>query len=83
MNILITGVSSGIGRALADDLTTRGHRVFGSVRTQQKADEIAKTVQRFPMGRADSHVLYHTVYIPAVTFPLSNCYFEESQLRKA
>ena len=47
------------------------------------ADQIAKAVQRFPMGRTDARLIYHTVYVPAVTFPLSNCYFTEDQLRKA
>lgn len=35
--VVITGVSSGIGRALATDLVTRGYTVFGSVRRLQDA----------------------------------------------
>jgi NAD(P)-dependent dehydrogenase (short-subunit alcohol dehydrogenase family) len=36
-NIVITGVSSGIGRATAQHLIERGFRVFGSVRKEQDA----------------------------------------------
>jgi NAD(P)-dependent dehydrogenase (short-subunit alcohol dehydrogenase family) len=33
-NILITGVSSGFGRALAEQALLAGHRVIGTVRKQ-------------------------------------------------
>lgn len=36
---LITGVSKGLGRALASAALTAGHRVIGTVRTRQDADE--------------------------------------------
>jgi NAD(P)-dependent dehydrogenase (short-subunit alcohol dehydrogenase family) len=36
-SVVITGVSSGIGLALAEDLLARGYRVFGSVRRAQDA----------------------------------------------
>lgn len=36
-NILITGASTGIGRASAVDLSSRGYRVFGSVRKEADA----------------------------------------------
>jgi NAD(P)-dependent dehydrogenase (short-subunit alcohol dehydrogenase family) len=38
--VLITGVSSGIGLGMAKKFLHEGHRVFGSVRSQQKADEL-------------------------------------------
>jgi NAD(P)-dependent dehydrogenase (short-subunit alcohol dehydrogenase family) len=39
--VFITGVSSGIGRATAEQLATRGCTVFGSVRDLRKAQPIA------------------------------------------
>ena len=39
-NILITGVSSGIGYATAQALVERGHHVFGSVRRQKDAERV-------------------------------------------
>lgn len=41
MNILLTGVSSGIGAATARQLLDRGHRVYGTVRTLPVAPELA------------------------------------------
>jgi len=38
--VLITGVSSGIGRAMAEDLLTRGYLVLGSVRRAEDAGEL-------------------------------------------
>lgn len=38
--LLITGVSSGIGLAMARKFLAKGFRVFGSVRSQAKADEL-------------------------------------------
>jgi hypothetical protein len=38
--VVITGVSSGIGYATADDLAQHGYRVFGSVRQQADADRL-------------------------------------------
>jgi short-subunit dehydrogenase len=42
INILITGVSSGIGEAIADRCINKGYRVFGTLRNQQNADKCAK-----------------------------------------
>ncbi len=38
--VLVTGVSSGIGLAIAQDLLARGYRVFGSVRREADADAL-------------------------------------------
>lgn len=38
--ILITGVSTGIGRAAAEEFVRRGYAVFGSVRSQSDADTL-------------------------------------------
>jgi len=39
-NIIITGVSTGIGYAAAKRLTSNGHRVFGSVRTDADSERL-------------------------------------------
>lgn len=44
--VVVTGVSSGIGRAVADELAARGHHVFGSVRTRADADRVAGEIGR-------------------------------------
>src|SRR5262245_39933811 len=41
-SVAITGVSTGIGRATARELVTRGFRVFGSVRRQTDADHLSQ-----------------------------------------
>ena len=41
-NIVITGVSSGIGRASLDLLREKGFHIFGSVRNQADADKLSK-----------------------------------------
>jgi len=43
--VLITGVSSGIGRAIAEDLLSRGYAVLGSVR---RAEDAAELKTRWP-----------------------------------
>jgi NADP-dependent 3-hydroxy acid dehydrogenase YdfG len=35
--VLVTGVSSGFGQAIAAELDTRGYRVFGTTRQQPAA----------------------------------------------
>ncbi len=44
--VVVTGVSSGIGRAIADTLVERGYHVFGSVRTRRDADRLAGEIGR-------------------------------------
>ena len=41
-NVVITGVSSGIGRASLDILHAKGYHVFGSVRHQADSDHLSK-----------------------------------------
>ena len=41
-NVVITGVSSGIGRASLDILHAKGYHIFGSVRNQADADKLSK-----------------------------------------
>ena len=41
-NIVITGVSSGIGRASLDLLHEKGYHIYGSVRNQADADKLSK-----------------------------------------
>ena len=41
-NIVITGTSSGIGKALAEKFTREGYRVFGSVRKIQDAEDLKR-----------------------------------------
>jgi NAD(P)-dependent dehydrogenase (short-subunit alcohol dehydrogenase family) len=52
MNIVITGSSTGIGRALADQLLTRGHHVWGLARSDQ-AEFAARHKGRFHFSRCD------------------------------
>lgn len=42
MNILITGVTSGFGKAIAELLIQKGHTVIGTGRRQAKLDELKK-----------------------------------------
>lgn len=42
MNILISGASTGIGRACAIDLARKGHRVWAGVRSPKSFDDLAK-----------------------------------------
>ena len=41
-NVLITGVSTGIGLAIAESFLDNGYRVFGSVRKQSDADRVSE-----------------------------------------
>ncbi|MBW4014825.1 SDR family NAD(P)-dependent oxidoreductase [Moraxella osloensis] len=40
MNILVTGVTAGFGRAIAELLISKGHTVIGTGRRQEKLDEL-------------------------------------------
>jgi NAD(P)-dependent dehydrogenase (short-subunit alcohol dehydrogenase family) len=42
--VLLTGVSSGIGLGMAREFLRKGHRVFGSVRSPAKAEELRATL---------------------------------------
>lgn len=42
-NIVITGVSTGIGYGALQEFTSQGYRVFGSVRKQEDADKLRAT----------------------------------------
>ena len=42
--VVVTGVSSGIGRALAEALVLRGWKVFGSIRSTADGAGLAKTL---------------------------------------
>ncbi|MGH7997462.1 MAG: SDR family oxidoreductase [Opitutaceae bacterium] len=52
MNILVTGTSSGIGRALAERLLASGHRVWGVARAPQP-ELAAEHPERFRASRCD------------------------------
>ena len=49
--LLITGVSSGFGRALATEALARGHRVIGTVRTEQALHEFEALDATRAIGR--------------------------------
>lgn len=51
--VVITGVSSGIGRAAAEELAAHGYRVFGSVRHSRDADSL-----RQKMGEAFTPLVF-------------------------
>nr|WP_199046547.1 oxidoreductase [Dyella sp. ASV24] len=49
--LLITGTSSGFGRALAQEALAKGHRVVGTVRTQQALHEFQALASGTAVGR--------------------------------
>ncbi|XP_022155162.1 NADPH-dependent pterin aldehyde reductase-like isoform X2 [Momordica charantia] len=53
--ILITGVSKGIGRALALECAKRGHTIIGCSRSQDKLDSL-----RTQLLSPDKHLLFNT-----------------------
>lgn len=48
-NVVITGVSTGIGKAAAEQLLGSGYRVFGSIRKAGAADELEKYPNFVPL----------------------------------
>src|SRR5215217_993540 len=52
MNIVLTGSSTGIGRALAERLLARGHHVWGLARSDQ-SDFAAQHATSLRVGRCD------------------------------
>lgn len=44
MNVLITGASTGFGKALAERLVAKGHRVIGCARRLEKLNTLAETL---------------------------------------
>ncbi len=44
MNVLITGASAGFGKALAERLVAKGHRVIGCARRLEKLNTLAETL---------------------------------------
>src|SRR5919197_158926 len=46
LEIFVTGASSGIGRATAAELASRGHRVFAGARRVGALDELAATSEQ-------------------------------------
>lgn len=52
MNLVVTGTSTGIGRALAERLLLRGHRVWGLARSDQ-SDFAAQHRDNFRFSRCD------------------------------
>ncbi len=49
--ILITGVSSGLGRAIADEALGRGHRVVGTLRQEEQLQAFEAIAPRWSVGR--------------------------------
>ena len=49
LTTLVTGASSGIGRATALELAGRGHRVLAAARRKEKLDELAQAEQHITL----------------------------------
>ncbi|MBI4582188.1 MAG: 3-hydroxybutyrate dehydrogenase [Planctomycetes bacterium] len=56
LSILITGAGSGLGRGLADVLSTGGHRIFVTDQSPERAAETLSMIDR-PGGTASAHAL--------------------------
>ncbi|XP_022157256.1 NADPH-dependent pterin aldehyde reductase-like isoform X2 [Momordica charantia] len=59
LTILITGVSKGIGRALALEFAKRGHTIIGCSRDQNKLDSFRTQLSIFSNSSPDKHLLYN------------------------
>lgn len=71
-NIVITGVSTGIGRATLDLLHQKGYRIYGSVRTKEGAEELSSIyTSRFTPLRFD--VQNHDEVVKAAAIVFENC----------
>lgn len=51
--ILITGISKGIGKALAQDLVQRGYEVYGTAREPDKISDKIAGVTYIPLDLSD------------------------------
>lgn len=60
--VLITGVSKGIGRALAVELAKRGHTVIGCARTQDKLTSL-----RSELTNSDNHLFLNVDVVSSLT----------------
>jgi NAD(P)-dependent dehydrogenase (short-subunit alcohol dehydrogenase family) len=58
-DVVVTGVSTGIGWGTTKVLVSKGFRVFGSVRKQADADSIAKRVRGRLRASHDGHYGRH------------------------
>lgn len=59
--LLITGVSSGFGRALAQEALSRGHRVVGTVRNEQALHEFEMLSPGVAVGRVLDVTQFETI----------------------
>jgi NAD(P)-dependent dehydrogenase (short-subunit alcohol dehydrogenase family) len=53
LNVLVTGASSGIGRATSLELAERGYRVFAAARRAPELEELARTSDRIDAVQLD------------------------------
>ena len=52
-NILITGVSRGLGQALVDGILAEGHRVAGCSRNVDEAEKAAESTKNYRVDSVD------------------------------
>jgi short-subunit dehydrogenase len=57
--ILITGISKGIGKALAQDLVQRGYEVYGTAREPDKISDKIAGVTYIPLDLSDENSILH------------------------